>query len=946
MECLKCGAELSADAKFCRKCGTKVMLNNKEDGHDSKPLAVGPECKECGDVLSAAAKFCRKCGTAADSAKKEAAAPVLPKLQKEPVNLPPKKPVKALPAVPAVSILKKRPWLKAVAAVLTVSLVGTLIWQSLPERGRSPQHSTPGYLNTEGIEGIVDIDRVAASYVPLAGITFTPQELALAGETAEVSPDSPKATISGVTVDFGEFNLAGTNSLEIARLPDKIDKGAGVHAQTYNITLGDVKEFPAMVEVTIPYDPAGLTADEAHYAISVGWYDESDGMWKILPSEVNTADNTVTFKTDHFTPFSALKNTLTKGDIVFYYENNTYLGPNTPVLVDTGALKKVLNNLSPDAFDKLIRDKAVPTNEFMSSGFGFINTLASGGDYVLAFNQFGGNFTPMVGTLQQAVGAKFTAIGAAAIAYKVTDQWSRGVTTDRIIRDNAFSLLELVATGVIMVKASPFVVVCAAGIWTAGIVDSMVREDEDDLSKYWNHLERSYDHFNRYHITYQSSTGQCGYRINMPGRSSALRSGERMLTAKSDWGAVVSNIYDKNKNYPRLIKPNVDKLVASYSDVFWNAPRADILYWIDQSGILPAGTMAKDLPWPTTAAEVQRYKDRCRARTHDRLQPLYKAMAEKELRDLWTEFYTSAFALADEFNETIIFEVKDPALEEPGFAKSRYAKNVLHLKANGNYSFEDFICAERHNDSDRIFSCNVYHYITAGMPSELSIYPPGADIYTLMDESVPFTAETPLTVIYLEGKPPIGQSVALKRSYEFNSLQKNRNTFIILGLESMGDIPIDKNGSFSVTTTYSYSPAPYEAGDFAYQDLSVNGTMTFSGNIDWSLESVPAISHEVGTFKLSGRAVAEFSGDGSDYFGEYYNTYESVEEFSGEGTIHIMPNEKILYIKMASGTAVEKGTKVKDYTYHNHADYVKPFEEDHTRNFISLWPKFYYTRGE
>jgi hypothetical protein len=275
------------------------------------------------------------------------------------------------------------------------------------------------------------------------------------------------------------------------------------------------------------------------------------------------------------------------------------------------------------------------------------------------------------------------------------------------------------------------------------------------FDQYLNYLEKSYDYFNRDHITYQSSTGQCSYKPFLPGSSSSLRSGERMLTAKRDWGAVVSSIYYKNKQYPNLIKPDVNQLVANYSDVFWTAPRADILFWIDESGILPAGTLAKDLPWPTDAAGIQKYKDRCQARTHERLQPLYKAMAEKELRDLWTTFYTSAFELANAFNETLTFEVKDPALEKDGFAKSSYANNVLHLKTNGNYAFEDFICAERHGNSNQVFTCNVYHYITAGMPTELSIYPPGADIYTLVDQQVSFVADTPLTVISLPSKDGI-----------------------------------------------------------------------------------------------------------------------------------------------------------------------------------------------
>ena len=315
------------------------------------------------------------------------------------------------------------------------------------------------------------------------------------------------------------------------------------------------------------------------------------------------------------------------------------------------------------------------------------------------------------------------------MAVKITDQWSRGVSADKIIRDNAFDLAELAATGFLLVEASPYVAVGAAGIWMAGIVDDIVN-DEADINTYMNYLEKCYDYYNREHITYFAESGTCSYRLPLPGVSANLREGERRLTTKSDWGAVVSGIYASDKKYPDLIKPDVNALIASYSNVFWSVPRSDLCYWIDQNGILPEGTYAKDLPWPKDKAGQQLYKDRCRIRMNDRLQPLYQAMADKELADLWTQYYTAAFKMADQLNQTMYFEVVDPALTEPGFAKSSSANKVLALKTNGTYG-KDFYCNERYTDSNQVFSCTMYHYIKAGMPSQLMVFPEGADDYTI-----------------------------------------------------------------------------------------------------------------------------------------------------------------------------------------------------------------------
>lgn len=49
IKCTKCGAQLSAQAKFCIECGTKVL-----------PVTV--KCSGCGVELPAGSKFCQECG--------------------------------------------------------------------------------------------------------------------------------------------------------------------------------------------------------------------------------------------------------------------------------------------------------------------------------------------------------------------------------------------------------------------------------------------------------------------------------------------------------------------------------------------------------------------------------------------------------------------------------------------------------------------------------------------------------------------------------------------------------------------------------------------------------------------------------------------------------------------------------------------------------------------
>ena len=96
--------------------------------------------------------------------------------------------------------------------------------------------------------------------------------------------------------------------------------------QAYDFNLEDIKEFNTLVDITLKYNPEGLTEEEQVKAITIAWFDESIEQWIPILSSVDTANKTVTFSTEHFSMFSILKNTTNKGKSVFYYPNNEYKG--------------------------------------------------------------------------------------------------------------------------------------------------------------------------------------------------------------------------------------------------------------------------------------------------------------------------------------------------------------------------------------------------------------------------------------------------------------------------------------------------------------------------------------------------------------------------------------------------------------------------------------------
>ena len=57
MKCPKCNAELREGAKFCTKCGEKIVQQSEQKAEQQ------PVCAKCGTPLKPGAKFCTKCGT-------------------------------------------------------------------------------------------------------------------------------------------------------------------------------------------------------------------------------------------------------------------------------------------------------------------------------------------------------------------------------------------------------------------------------------------------------------------------------------------------------------------------------------------------------------------------------------------------------------------------------------------------------------------------------------------------------------------------------------------------------------------------------------------------------------------------------------------------------------------------------------------------------------------
>ena len=617
----------------------------------------------------------------------------------------------------------------------------------------------------------------------LPKVEYSASELKVEPMKTVVSPENPMANLEGVIVDFGEFNLSEEKSLEIVSLPSKIDEVAGVEFQAYDFNLEDIKEFNTLVDITLKYNPEGLTEEEQAKAITIAWFDESIEQWIPILSSVDTANKTVTFSTEHFSMFSILKNTTNKGKSVFYYPNNEYKGVTTPVLVDSGALIDMLDKVDTKPFELLLRDRSVPTNEVVSTGANYLNIITGSADQLEALSNA---LLPSIMRVGESVSNRFAGLGIAAVSLKISNQLSRGVPLNTVLRDNAFNILEIALIVAVSVKASPFIAAAATAVWIGGIVDELTY-DPEDITSYLDDVERVYDYFSMEQVTYNFDTKSCGYIIPVPGKKVKLRENEYMLSTQADWARVLSKIRKDNLESPHLIKEEVNKVVESYSSAFWRAYAKDmagVFYWIDGRALLRSNQLADTLEWPKTNEKLQKYAQRTIVRTHDRLQTVYNEMAKIENHQLGVKYTLAAMDLAESLNQTVYFEAIDPNLEKPGFAKSVHASKYFELESNGFHQ-EDFVASERHQDSNIIFRCNIYHYILAGSPNQLAIYPfaPSETAMPVRDGYIGFSFTSPNTKIEFPSEIQQGEILG---HWSIYSNYSNNGVFIPPGLSEEG----------------------------------------------------------------------------------------------------------------------------------------------------------------
>ncbi|NLF26611.1 MAG: zinc ribbon domain-containing protein, partial [Clostridiales bacterium] len=725
--CENCGQQLSEGAKFCRRCGAE------------RRRAASPDfCTKCGRARPAGAAFCRHCGARANPTPRSAAAPIVRERRKPAPPCAGKAPGPRKVAAPRGGARRRRRGLVGAGiALLTVAIaVSAVCWFPRPERplgAASPKIDRP----------------YAATALSLSDVRITDADLNIPGASGTVAPDSPEVALSGATVSFGAYNLPDERVLTVKKLSAKTDAKNGYSIQPYDFTLEGMAEFHLPVEIEMAYEP--VVEDDLAEAngVFVQHYDRGGGGWRLVPSWVNADRNTVTVLTNHFSTLAVFQDTEDKGAegvvSLFRYQGR-YRGPTTPVYTTGNAIDRNMAYVDESIFQRFIDTRTVPVRDAAAGMLDIMNQTTSGASYTF------------LATSQQAYDSMSPALGKAGMLFvfsKIARQWYNGVTAEEIILDNAFNLGEIALSATATAFAAPEITLIAAGVWVVGLGyeagTAGYQYVKDSDSRYV-----AYRDFSEYgQVVFLPEEGVC-----IPAAERGNPAYARMraidLIGEYGWAEAFSSIEKKHKDDPRKITAALEALLESYLDAFWAADGNEILRYLRTrpAGLLGYGTMADGWVWPTES-EIARYKAAYRERMKQFLAPVMKAMSQRALLELREQTYQAVLELWPLLNTEITFEILDEALPSNRFFPSS-TLSQMHIALSPLSAAAipaEWTCAERHDRSNAVFTCNLYAYIKAGCPNRLNFWNTQSDSRMMKPAiTADFQIAIPTTVVPVSGE--------------------------------------------------------------------------------------------------------------------------------------------------------------------------------------------------
>ena len=683
-------------------------------------------CRKCGNIISEGVKFCRHCGALQNNQSKS---PSISDSQPSKKNtkrpdvldnsIKQKQKEKYFSDNGIKTREKKKGIFGKIAALLLMIFISVNVINFLSDKPNEPSSVLTTTENDE--------NKSMSEYV-LSDVKISDDDLNIPAQSGFVSPNEPEITIENTFINFSSYNLEGTKEVKVKRLNQISDSEKGFTIQAYDFEIEGISEFNVPVYIEMPYYPVIEDNLYEESTIFVQYYNENESKWDMIPSWINAEANTVAILTNHFSLFGVFQDDnledAKKVAHLFQYSGE-YKGPTTPVYTTGTNIQRYYQFVDEKTFQTYIDYKTVPVNDFASSFLSVMNHGASSGEYFL--------YAASPELYKTGID-NFSKAGKLFVFSKIAYQWYNGAATEDIIIDNIFDLSEIAIASAGTLFAAPELTVIAGGVWLTGLTYDLTNTAYEYMSenepKYLAYRLLSENGS----IYYLPNEEICVYwkEIEDPSYSrydrdlANSKNKSIKLYGEYGWAQAFNAIQKKYKEDPIEMTKALERLLESYLDVFWYHydinELNDMLKTI-KTGIIIESSVYDEWQWPTEY-EILEYKANYRQKMKEYLRPIMKAMAQKALLELNELTLKEVIKLWDVVNMEIDFQIVDENLKAGEFFPSSPLSDmtIKLSKLSDEAIADEWICSERRERSNSVFSCNIYAYIKAGCPTNVEFY--------------------------------------------------------------------------------------------------------------------------------------------------------------------------------------------------------------------------------
>ena len=407
--------------------------------------------------------------------------------------------------------------------------------------------------------------------------TFTVED----GQTALVSED-------GAAIDFGCLLEAG-DELTIQKVsPASIDSDVEIYAYDFKLSSGQPE---GTVELTIPYDDAGLGADEELLSVCGKYLNEQSGQWEDVLYTVDAEANKVHILTDHLSTYSVFK--------------VTNAGKRSEYISDVNVYAAYMTTKQAELLLKTYAEQGVSWQEDVISAF--LNANSSlpmfAETNIPTLVSLGGAYDDMI---TEPFGNALTVLGIATSCTQFAyDAYSNGLTSKETSISGMKTVLNL---GLNLASSQKYLLdsfqVAYVGV---GVIDIALT----DVMNFA--IDTKYESTKNMYDAYYARP-------------------ENKRRVK-DWYDLFKKIYEENKSAPQTALDKMQSEIDNYVNKYWEVAASDWDSWID--AYEKNGKLSK-YPWPSES-DRKKISNNYKAEIYEYLQVMFRSLSRDMYFDALTQ---------------------------------------------------------------------------------------------------------------------------------------------------------------------------------------------------------------------------------------------------------------------------------------------------------------------